>query len=328
MLHGSGFPDGHLRLLGSADWLVAYRVTDREPVGIAVRDTVFLSDGRKIGKNLGVMVLNDSEDLEGALARHRQGEIDLHPILLLLPPTSCLPPSASFPRRRASLVVVSLLSLVAHTPSTGMSTLQQPQAENCAIEGERALAKFRFNLERGDWTPLRDYGEERITVKSAYDQDTSTYFLLVQAPLDFECDWVIQDMRDHTSEATADWNSNVQEYKVLQRLSETCKVIHQVMKPKLMGFVASRDFVVLNYSRKDGDTQAEVKEGSGISFSPDPELHTRTLLRWVYSLDYKVPILPVKFLLKFHAEGCRQYILGLRKYLSGRHQHPVVVVQK
>ncbi|CAG0896695.1 unnamed protein product [Darwinula stevensoni] len=198
-----------------------------------------------------------------------------------------------------------------------------------------------------------------------------------KAALDLECNRVARDMRDNTLEATADWHSDVKEYKVLQvrlrgvlgdipkvvsevsvndpfrlpaqqRLTDACWVVYQVMDPSPVGVIASRDVVILSYSRKIGDThfvtmnsilwsgvepreemvRAEMKEGSGMSFSPDPERNTtRTLLRWVFSLDYKVPIIPATILLKFHAEGCRQYILGLRKYLSAKHQLPLVVLQ-
>ncbi|CAG0889565.1 unnamed protein product [Darwinula stevensoni] len=211
--------------------------------------------------------------------------------------------------------------------------------EKCGGEGERSLENFRFNLERKDWTLQKHYSKEGITVKSVYDQEKLMYFLFTEAPLDFECDWTFGDMRDHTLEATPEWYSDVKEYSVLERLTDVCWVVHEVLEPKLGGIVASREMLYASHCRKIGDAyfvsmgstewpgveprenlvRAEVPEGCGLSISPDPSHHTtRTLLRWVFSLDLKIPLVPVSFLLPFHVEACRQFILGLRKHLSAR----------
>ncbi|CAG0902114.1 unnamed protein product [Darwinula stevensoni] len=52
--------------------------------------------------------------------------------------------------------------------------------EKCESEGERGIKKLRFNLERKDWNLEKDYGEELIIVKSAYDQETKTNLLLTE----------------------------------------------------------------------------------------------------------------------------------------------------
>ncbi|CAG0903726.1 unnamed protein product [Darwinula stevensoni] len=113
------------------------------------------------------------------------------------------------------------------------------------------------------------------------------------------------------------------------------------MEPKLGGILASRDFVYVSLGRKIEDSyfvcmcstewpekepkqdmvRVEVEEGSGLSFSPDPEHKTtRTLLRWVISMDMKIPLVPTLFLHQLHVEGCRQYVLCMRKYLSMRQE--------
>ncbi|CAG0905168.1 unnamed protein product [Darwinula stevensoni] len=93
----------------------------------------------------------------------------------------------------------------------------QPWEEKCQSEGGRALEKFRFNLERKDWTLGRDYGEEGITIKYLFDQETKTHFLLTE---------------------------------VISRVLSA----YQVTKPKLGGFFARRDMVVLSRTDKIQDT--------------------------------------------------------------------------
>ncbi|CAG0902115.1 unnamed protein product [Darwinula stevensoni] len=88
--------------------------------------------------------------------------------------------------------------------------------EKCVKEGERALEKLRFNLERNDWNLEKDYGEELITVKSAYDQETKINIMLAEAVLDFASDWVFGDLVNHTLEATVDWNQDIKDHKVVQ----------------------------------------------------------------------------------------------------------------
>ncbi|CAG0899924.1 unnamed protein product [Darwinula stevensoni] len=229
-----------------------------------------------------------------------------------------------------------------HLPPVN-STVAQPGEEKCESEGERALEKFRFNLERKDWALGRDYGEEGITVKSTYDQETMTYLIFTEALLDFESDWVIRDLREHVLVATADWNPDVKEFKIVQRLTELCWIVYQEMESKLLGLFASRDMVILSHGRQEQDAyfvslsstewpglepretrvRAEMHPGSGMSLLPDPERKTtRTLMRWVMTTDLKTPLVPRNIMLKFSVEACRQYVLGLRKYLSSRSRGP------
>ncbi|CAG0901479.1 unnamed protein product [Darwinula stevensoni] len=221
------------------------------------------------------------------------------------------------------------------------SSTTQLLTKKCGDAGERALEKFRFNLERKDWKLEKDYGEEGITIKSVFDQETKTHFLLTEALLDFDCDWVFRDLKGHTLAATADWYADVMEYKIVQRLTDDCWVVYQVTEPKLGGLFAGRDMVILVYFGEMRDSKvtsfvsttwpgleprkkmvrAEMQEGGGISLSPDQEQDaTRTRLRWVSSLDFKIPFVPSTILQKLYADGCRNYIIGLRKYLSTRHQ--------
>ncbi|CAG0900275.1 unnamed protein product [Darwinula stevensoni] len=222
-----------------------------------------------------------------------------------------------------------------------MPYIQQQREEKCEGEGRRALEMFRFNLERKDWTLEVDYGDDGITVKTAFDREANIHILLTEASLDFECDQMIQEMQNHAWEATVDWYSEIKECKIVQRLTDTCWVIYQMTQPKFAGLIASRDVVFLHRLDKIGDTyfastrttewpgleprkevvRVEVLEGSGMSFSPDPKQNaTRTFTRWVTSGDMKIPFAPMPILLKAYAEGCRQYILSLRKYLSARQQ--------
>ncbi|CAG0900632.1 unnamed protein product [Darwinula stevensoni] len=83
-------------------------------------------------------------------------------------------------------------------------------------EGGRALEKFRFNLERKDWTLGWDYGEEGITIKYLFDQETKTHFVLTEAQLDFECYWTFRQYQDHAMPATTDWFSDMKEYTIIQ----------------------------------------------------------------------------------------------------------------
>ncbi|CAG0900630.1 unnamed protein product [Darwinula stevensoni] len=199
------------------------------------------------------------------------------------------------------------------------------------MEGEKGMKKFLFNLERKDWTLEKDYGEEGII-----------------ATLDFECDWVQRDLRDHTFEATAKWYPEVKEFTIVKRLTDACWVVYIVTKPKLGGLVASRDMVNLYYTREMGNAyyvssmsttwpgleprkemvRAEMQEGGGISFSPDPKRNGRTLVRWVRSQDFKVPLVPSALLQRLYVEACRRYIAGMRKYLSARHRLRLEIVQE
>ncbi|CAG0892501.1 unnamed protein product, partial [Darwinula stevensoni] len=122
---------------------------------------------------------------------------------------------------------------------------QQLLAEKCGDAGERALEKFRLNLERKDWNLEKDYGEEEITIKSLFDQETKTHFLLTEALLDFDCDWAFRDLKDHTLAATADWYADIKEWKMIQRLNDDCWVVYQLTEPRLGGLFSSRDVVLL-----------------------------------------------------------------------------------
>ncbi|CAG0896817.1 unnamed protein product [Darwinula stevensoni] len=88
--------------------------------------------------------------------------------------------------------------------------------EKCKHEGEGALEKFRFNLERKDWVLEKDFPEEGITIKSVYDEETKDYFLYTVATFDFENDWLAQDMLEHSLDATAEWSSDCKELTVVR----------------------------------------------------------------------------------------------------------------
>ncbi|CAG0902066.1 unnamed protein product [Darwinula stevensoni] len=219
-----------------------------------------------------------------------------------------------------------------------MSDFLHPKEEKCESEGESALEKFRFNLERKDWTLEKEYKQEGITIKSTYDEEAKAYFILTEALLDFEFEWLFLEMRDHTFEATPEWFSACKKLTIVKRLTEVCWVVHEVLEPQLGGIVASRDVVFHSHVRKIGKAsfislcstewpgmqskkkiiRAEIVKGSGQTFSPDPDLATRTHLRWVMSVDYKIPLVPVKLLMPFHVETARQYVMGLKKYLAVR----------
>ncbi|CAG0892505.1 unnamed protein product [Darwinula stevensoni] len=219
--------------------------------------------------------------------------------------------------------------------------------EKCMSEGGSAVEKFRFNLERKEWALGWDYGEEGITIKYLFDQDTKTHFVLTEALLDFECEWTFRQYQDHAMPATTDWCSDMKEYKIIQRLTGTCWVTYQVTEPKLGGLFASRDMILLTYFDKiedthfvsfrstewpgleprDGVVRATVQEGSGISLSPDARHKaTRTRLRWISTLDFKLPFVPNAILRNIYADGCRKFILALQNFLS-KHRMGLQVIQ-
>ncbi|CAG0892504.1 unnamed protein product [Darwinula stevensoni] len=246
-------------------------------------------------------------------------------------------------------VCLSSLLLLLLGPSVGMSEVgEELLAEKFGDAGERALEKFRLNLERKDWNLEKDYGAEEITIKSVFDQETKTHFLLTEASLNFDCDWAFREFKDHALVATPEWYADIKEFKVVQRLTDECWVVYQVTEPKLGGLFAGRDIVFLVLFGKMQDAnltyfvnitwpgleprkklvRAEMREGGGISLSPDPEQNaTRTRLRWVSSLDFKIPLVPSSIIQKLYVEGCREYVQGLRKYLSSRHQLHLQVLQ-
>ncbi|CAG0902067.1 unnamed protein product [Darwinula stevensoni] len=297
------------------------------------------------------------------------------------------------------------------------SCARWPREEKCENDGESGLKKFRFYLDRKDWTLEKEYKQEGITIKSTYDEEAKAYFILTQtvldfefeslfielrdhtlkatpewfsackkltivkAPLDFEYDLLLIEMRDHTLEATPDWFSACKKFTIVkseprskkrimisktgdrnefdtrsfrnddarllvrQRLTDVCWVVHEVLEPQLGGIVAGRDVVFHSHVRKDKEAcfislcstewpgleskenvRAEIVKGSGQVFSPDPDLVTRTYLRWVMSVDYKIPVVPVRLLMPFHIETARQYVVGLKKYLAvRRHYHSETV---
>ncbi|CAG0901800.1 unnamed protein product [Darwinula stevensoni] len=127
--------------------------------------------------------------------------------------------------------------------------------EKCAKEGERAVEKLRFNLERKDWNLEKDYGEELITIKSAHDQETKKNIMLAEAVLDFPSDWVFGDLANHTLEASPDWNPDIKYFEVVQRLTDRCWVANEATQPKLGGLFYSRDIPHLVYFKRmhDGD---------------------------------------------------------------------------
>ncbi|CAG0900278.1 unnamed protein product [Darwinula stevensoni] len=203
-------------------------------------------------------------------------------------------------------------------------------------EGERAQEKFRFNLERKDWVLEKDCPEEGITIKSAYDKETKDYFLYTVATMDFESEWLNQDLLEHTLDVTAEWSSDCKDFTVVQRWPADLFVLaHQVFEKRALGISATRDVVYLMQGRIEGDRRSSVmfstewpgleptkkmvrgtvNKGSGLVLFPDPERRsTRTLMHWMASTDMKIPFLPKGILVPVYAMACRQYILDLRRY--------------
>ncbi|CAG0893535.1 unnamed protein product [Darwinula stevensoni] len=212
--------------------------------------------------------------------------------------------------------------------------------EKCRHEGERALEKFRFNMERNDWVLEKSYPEEDITIKSVYDVETKDYFLYTEATMDFESEWLFQDLLEHTLDATAEWSSDCKDFKVVQRWpADRCILAHQVFEKKALGISVTRDVVYFMHGHVEGDrrtcvmfstewpglepskkiVRGTVHRGSGLLLHPDPERRTtRTLMHWIASSDMKIPLLPKGILVPVYAMGCRQYILDLRRYLKAR----------
>ncbi|CAG0900277.1 unnamed protein product [Darwinula stevensoni] len=212
--------------------------------------------------------------------------------------------------------------------------------EECKHKGERALEKFRFNLERKDWVLEKDFPEEGITIKSVYDEETKDYFLYTVATLDYENEWLAKDILEHTLDATAEWSSDCKELTVVQLWhADRCALVHQVFQKRALGISVMRDVVYSMYGHIEGDrrttvmfsskwpgleptkkmVRGTVNKGSGLMLHPDPEHpSTRTLMHWMASLDMKIPLLPKGILVPIYAIGCRQYILDLRRYQEAR----------
>ncbi|CAG0893536.1 unnamed protein product [Darwinula stevensoni] len=108
----------------------------------------------------------------------------------------------------------------------------RPMEQKYQAEGERALEKFLSNLERKDWKLEKDFGREDIVVKSAYDHEKKMHFILTEAQLNFDCDWVFADMQDHTFEATASWYSEVKEMRVVQIARPQAQLARQASRPQ------------------------------------------------------------------------------------------------
>ncbi|CAG0892443.1 unnamed protein product [Darwinula stevensoni] len=211
--------------------------------------------------------------------------------------------------------------------------------EECKHEGEGALEKFLFNLERKDWVLEKDFPEEGITIKSVYDEEIKDYFLYTMATFDFENDWLAQDMLEHSLEATAEWSSVCKEYTVVQRWpADRCALVHQVLEKRWLGLSLMRDIVYFRYGHVEGDRRTNVmfstdwqgleptkmvrgtiNKGSGLMLHPNPDNRTtRTLMHWVSSSDMKIPLLPKGILVRLYTMTCRQYILDLRHYTESR----------
>ncbi|CAG0904267.1 unnamed protein product, partial [Darwinula stevensoni] len=133
-------------------------------------------------------------------------------------------------------------------------------------------------------------------------------------------------------------------FPVPQRLTDRCWVIHEATQPKLGGLFYSRDMVLLAYNKKMRDggfisisstswpgleprenmVRAEMADGGGMCALPDPKHNTtKTLFRFVSTLDFKISLIPYRVIQALYVEGSRNYIVGLRKYQKARRQKEV-----